>query len=75
MRLEELARALERAGAPPAEASRLLELASVATLNAVALDLLTAERAVRVWREAREQHPVLADVEAAPPQPHVRIAA
>lgn len=36
--LEELARALDRAGAPPDAAGRLLELASAAALQAVALD-------------------------------------
>ena len=76
MRLEELARALDRAGAPRLEAGRLLELASVATLNAVALDLLTAERAARVWRDARERHPVIETVEAQQPAPPpVRLAA
>ena len=56
-RLEELARALERAGTPPEAASRLLEAASVATLHAVTLDLLTSERAAELWREAAERHP------------------
>jgi hypothetical protein len=39
-RLEELARALERAGVRPRQASRLLESASVATMHAVTLELL-----------------------------------
>ena len=63
MRLEELARALERARAPRLAAGRLLELASAATLNAVALELVTAERAEAVWSAARERHPVLDEVE------------
>jgi hypothetical protein len=37
-RLDELAAALDRAGAPADAASRLLELASVASMKAVALD-------------------------------------
>ena len=56
-RLEELARALERSGAPRAAAGRLLESASVATANAVALDLLTNERAASIWREVADRHP------------------
>ena len=41
-RLDDLASSLARSGAPPAEAQRLLESASLATLHAVSLDLLTA---------------------------------
>jgi hypothetical protein len=68
-RLEELARALERAGAPPESAARLLEAASVATLHAVALDILTTERAAEVWREAAERHPRIAQLrEIRPPR-------
>ena len=58
-RLEELATALERSGAPAERVGRLLELASVATLQAVTLDLLTAERAETIWRTAKQRHPVL----------------
>jgi hypothetical protein len=58
-RLEELACVLERSGAPSERVGRLLELASVATLHAVTLDLLTAERAETIWRTAKERHPVL----------------
>jgi hypothetical protein len=58
-RLEELARALEQAGAPPDAAARLLESASVATMHAVSLDLVTSERAAAIWTEASERHPVL----------------
>jgi hypothetical protein len=56
-RLEELARAVERSGAPNAAAGRLLEAASVATANAVALDLITSQQAEAIWREASDRHP------------------
>jgi hypothetical protein len=59
-RLEELARAAS--SLRYAEAERLVELASVATMNAVALDMLHAERAETIWREAHERHPELPDV-------------
>ncbi len=42
-RLDALATALHRSGAPPDEVARLLELASVATLQAVHLELVLAE--------------------------------
>ena len=58
-RLEELARVLERSGAPEQAVSRLLESASVATMNAVALKLISAEAADEIWREAAERHPTL----------------
>lgn len=69
-RLEELARAVERSGAPPARVSRLLELASVATMHAVALDFLSAERARAIWAQARERHPALEEAE-----PQIPVAA
>jgi hypothetical protein len=56
-RLEELARVLERAGAPQEAVSRLLESASVATINAVALNLISADVADEIWREAEAKHP------------------
>ena len=59
LRLEELAAALERTRTPSADVARLLELASVATMHAVSLELLTMPRAERVWREAEERHPAL----------------
>jgi hypothetical protein len=62
-RLEELARACERAGAPREPVGSLLERASVATMHAVSLHLLTAERAAWIWTDAVERHPLL---EAAP---------
>lgn len=58
-RLEDLAVALERTGAPPERVGRLLELASVATIHAVTLELLSIERAETIWKTARERHPVL----------------
>ena len=70
LRLDELALALENAGAPPESIERLLDLASVATMHAVALELLTSERAAEVWTAAVARHPVL---EAAEP-PRVSIA-
>jgi hypothetical protein len=66
-RLEELARACERAGAPREPVGRLLESASVATMHAVSLELLTAERAAGIWTEALQRHPVLEDAPAVRP--------
>ncbi len=63
-RIEELARALERA--PAREATRGLEAVSVATTNAVTLELLTSERAAAVWRDAAERHPHVAPLHASP---------
>jgi len=45
-----------------AEAERLVELASIATMHAVALETLQAERADAIWREAHERHPELPKV-------------
>jgi hypothetical protein len=50
-----------------AEARRLVELASVATMHAVALETLHAERAEAIWREAHERHPELPEVVIALP--------
>jgi hypothetical protein len=44
------------------EAERLVELASVATMNAVALELLQADRAEEIWRDAHARHPELPKV-------------
>jgi hypothetical protein len=66
-RLEELARACERAGAPREPVARLLESASVATMHAVSLELLTAERASGIWTDAVERHPLLEDAPAVRP--------
>lgn len=59
-RLEELARALERSGAPNDAIARLLESASVATMNAVALQLISAEAADSIWRDVEQRHPRVA---------------
>ena len=56
-RLDALARTASRL--PHAEAERLIELASVATMRAVALELLDYERAAQIWEEAHERHPAL----------------
>jgi hypothetical protein len=58
-RLEELARALARANVPARQAARLLESASVATMHAVTLDLLSSARAEELWRETAERHPAI----------------
>jgi hypothetical protein len=46
-----------------AEAQRLVELASVATMHAVALEMIQAEKAEAIWREAHIRHPELPVVE------------
>lgn len=46
-----------------AEAERLVELASVATMHAVALEMIQAEQAEQIWREAHVRHPELPTVE------------
>jgi hypothetical protein len=51
-----------------AEAERLVELASVATMQAVALELLRAEKAEAIWRDAHVRHPELPHVEVELPQ-------
>jgi hypothetical protein len=61
-RLEEVASAAERTGAPPDAVARLLESAAVATMRAVALDLLTEAAAKEIWRDAETRHPVLAEL-------------
>lgn len=64
-RLEELAQVLERSGAPTEAIARRLESASVATMNAVALDLISSEAAEGIWREAEERHPRVAPLRRA----------
>jgi hypothetical protein len=64
-RLEELAQVLERTGAPNEAITRQLESASVATMNAVALDLISPEAAEGIWREAEERHPQVAPLRRA----------
>jgi hypothetical protein len=56
-RLEELALVLEHSGASHQAISRLLESASVATMNAVALNLISADIAAEIWRDAEAKHP------------------
>jgi hypothetical protein len=70
-RLEELARVGERAGPTAPAFLRLLGAASVATTNAVALDVLPAATARAIWRDAAERHPVLYEAT----RPRVRDAA
>ena len=64
-RLDALARAADRLPHPAVE--RLVELASVATMRAVALELLDAERAESIWDDARRRHPALREVEVQVP--------
>jgi hypothetical protein len=56
-RVEELAHALESSGLPSESITRLLESAYVATTNAVALNLISAEVADEIWRGAAKRHP------------------
>ena len=74
-RLDELATALERSGAPSEGVTRLLELASVATMHAVALELLTHERAAEIWTAAVRRHPALRKVDGFPAAAPDRLAA
>jgi hypothetical protein len=65
-RLDALARVAS--GLHHAEATRLVELASVATMHAVALETLHADRAEEIWREAHRRHPGLPEVVIALPE-------
>jgi hypothetical protein len=65
-RLDAVAHAAAQLG--HAEAERLVELASVATMQAVALEMLRAEKAEAIWREAHVRHPELPHVEVELPQ-------
>jgi predicted metallo-beta-lactamase superfamily hydrolase len=65
-RLEAVARAASKLR--HGEAERLVELATVATMRAVALELLEAERAQAIWRDAHVRHPQLPRVEIALPE-------
>jgi hypothetical protein len=60
-RLDALARAASELR--HADAERLVELASVATMHAVALEMIQAEKAEAIWREAHVRHPELPVVE------------
>jgi hypothetical protein len=64
-RLEELAAVAERSGAAAPAIARLLEAASVATMNAVALELLSDAAARSIWRDVEERHPVVGDLRRA----------
>jgi hypothetical protein len=66
-RLEELGSVLQRSGASPDAVGRLLEAASVATMHAVRLELLSADRAREVWaiQELAELQPARAGVRLA----------
>jgi hypothetical protein len=63
-RLEDLAETLERSGASTKSVARLIELASVATLHAVQLELLSPDRAGQIWEGAERRHPVLGQRDA-----------
>ena len=41
------------------DVERLVELASVATMHAIALETLHAEKAEEIWRDAHQRHPQL----------------
>ena len=71
--LETLAHAA--AGIPHAETERLIERATVATMRAVALELLEADRAAAIWRAAHERHPHLPHFELEQPAAEARLAA
>ena len=65
-RLEAVARVASGVRHP--EAERLVELASVATMRAIALELIQADRAEEIWREAHLKHPQLPQVEIVLPE-------
>ena len=56
-RLEALAHAASQLRQVDAE--RLVEVASVATMRAIALEMIQAERADQIWRDAHVRHPQL----------------
>jgi hypothetical protein len=60
-RLDALACVASRLRHP--EAERLVELASVATMRAVALEMIEEEKAAAIWRDAHVRHPELPRVE------------
>jgi hypothetical protein len=51
-----------------ADVERLVELASVATMHAVALETLHAEQAEEIWLDAHTRHPELPQVEIELPE-------
>ena len=50
------------------DVERLVELASIATMHAVALETLHAEKAEEIWRDAHTRHPQLRVVEIELPE-------
>jgi hypothetical protein len=50
------------------EVERLVELASIATMRAVALEMLHAEQAEEIWRDAHTRHPQLRVIEIELPE-------
>ncbi|MHB8641481.1 MAG: hypothetical protein ACYDA3_01130 [Gaiellaceae bacterium] len=61
-RLEELAAVAEKSGAAAPAIARLLEAASVAAMNAVALELLSEAAMRSIWRDLEERRPVVAEL-------------
>ena len=57
LRLDELGAALRSAGVAPDAATALVESAAVATMHAISLELLTAERARTIWHDAHVDAP------------------
>jgi hypothetical protein len=66
-RLDALTRAAGRL--PRSEAERLVELATVATMRAVALELIEADRAEAIWRAAHRRNPKLPAIAIESPEP------
>jgi hypothetical protein len=56
-RLEAVARVAANLRHP--EAERLVELASVATMRAIALEMIHADKAAAIWHDAHVRHPEL----------------
>jgi ubiquinone biosynthesis protein COQ9 len=50
------------------DVERLVELAAIATMHAVALETLQAEKADEIWRDAHQRHPQLRVVEIELPE-------
>ena len=65
-RLEAVARVAGELRHP--EVERLIELATVATMRAIALEMIPADRAAAIWRDAHVRHPQLPHVEIALPE-------
>jgi hypothetical protein len=65
-RLDAVARLASQLGT--AEAERLVELATVATMRAIALEMIRAERADEIWRDAHVRHPQLPRVQVELPK-------